>query len=276
VVAGRGDAGQDGPGRGSDPSHSARRIYGRHLRLFLGIGLIFVPISLVFTALQYVLLRLTGLKDLVAVAGRGNLVSAFTGLVVGALGVLIASVLVTAAVAAVLDELDAGVAMKPWHAYRRALERLRSLARAVVTEVVVVVVLLLTVVGIPLAVHLLVRWAFAPQAAVIEERSAREALQRSAELVRGRWWRAFGITATVNLLAALSGPVVGVIVLLTATSASLDAINLVGSLVYTFTIPLAATATTLLYFDLVERPAPARPLRRFGLGRRHRAVHQAP
>jgi hypothetical protein len=55
-----------------------------------------------------VLFRLTGLRDLVAVAGRGNLLSALSGLVVGALGVLIASVIVTAAVAAALDELDAG------------------------------------------------------------------------------------------------------------------------------------------------------------------------
>jgi hypothetical protein len=39
------------------------------------------------------------------------------------------------------------------------------------------------------------------------------------------------------------------------TSASLDAINLIGSLVYVFTIPLAAIAVTLLYLDLVDRPA---------------------
>jgi hypothetical protein len=259
------------PRDGGQILRAARRIYGGNLRLFIGIGLIFVPVSLVFSALQYVLLRLTGLRDVVAVAGRGNLVSAFAGLLVGALGVLIASVIVGAAVAAALDGLDAGRSVRPWPAYRRAFDRLGELAGAVVGEVVLVVLLLLSVVGIPLAVHLLVRWAFVAQTAVIEEHPARAALARSAELVRGRWWRVFGITATVNVLAVLSGPVVGVTVLLTATSASLDAINVIGSLVYMFTIPLAAVAITLLYFDLVERPA----LGGLRLVRRNGAVHEA-
>jgi hypothetical protein len=250
---------------------SALRTYAEHLRLFLGIGVIFVPVSLVFGGLQYVLLELTGLRDLVAVAGRGNLVSAFAALLVGALGVLIASVIVGAAVATALVELRAGRALRPWQAYRRAFSRLGELARAVVGEVVLVVLLLLSVVGIPLAVHLLVRWAFIAQTAVIEELDARPALARSADLVRGRWWSVFGITATVNVLAVLSGPVVGITLLLTATSASLDGINLIGSLVYTFTVPLAAVAVTLLYFDLAARPA----LGGLRLVRRHRAVHQA-
>jgi hypothetical protein len=135
----------------------------------------------------------------------------------------------------------------------------------VIREVLIVLVLLLTVVGIPVAAYLLVRWAFVSQACVIEKLSARPALQRSAELVRSRWWRTFGVTATVNVLAALSGPVVGLVALFTVTSASLDVINLIGSIVYVFTIPLAAVAVTLLYFDLAERdqsPSPASPTTR--------------
>jgi hypothetical protein len=250
---------------------AALRSYVRNLRLFAGIGVIFVPVSLVFGGLQYLLFQLTGLRDLIAVAGRGNLVSAFAALLVGALGVLIASVVVGAAVAVAVGELDAGRAVRPWQAYRSAFERLGELARAVVGEVVLVVLLLLSIVGIPFAIHLLVRWAFVAQTAVIEDLPARQALERSADLVRGRWWRVFGITATINVLAVLSGPIVGVTVLLTATNASLDAINLIGSLVYTFTVPLAAIAITLLYRDLAARP----PLRGLRLVGRHRAVHQA-
>jgi hypothetical protein len=250
---------------------SALGVYFRDLRLFLAIGVIFVPVSVVFGGLQYALFRLTGLRDLIAVAGRGNLVSAFAALLVGALGVLIASVIVGAAVATSLSELDAGRRLSPWQAYRRAFDRLGELARAVVGEVVLVVLLLLSIVGIPLAIHLLVRWAFVGQTAVIEELPARPALERSGDLVRGRWWRVFGITATINVLAVLSGPVVGVTVLLTATKASLDAINLIGSVVYTFTVPLAAVAVTLLYRDLAARP----PLDGFRLLRRHRAAPQA-
>jgi hypothetical protein len=237
---------------------AARRIYSANLRLFVGIGLIFVPLSLVSSGAQAALFCLTGLKDVIAVAGRGNLVSGISALVVGALGVVVASVLVTAAVAAALGELDSGRPVTARRAYRLALSRLRPLTGAVLGEVLIVVVLLLTVVGIPVAAYLLVRWAFVSQACVIEKLSARPALQRSADLVRGRWWRTIGVTATVNVLAALSGPVVGLVALFTVTSASLDAINLIGSIVYVFTIPLAAVAVTLLYFDLVERPAGSR------------------
>jgi hypothetical protein len=255
---------------------AARRIYRHNLRLFVGIGLVCLPLSVLFSAVQYVLFRWTALKDVVAVAGRGNLLSAVAGLVIGALGVLIASVIAAAAVAGALDALSAGREVAARRAYRLACERWRSLAGAIGLEVVAVVVLVVTVVGIPLAVYLLVRWTMAVQACVIEERAGRDALRQSAELVRGRWWRVFGITATVNVLAVLSGPIVGLIALFTLTSASLDAINLIGSLVYVFTIPMASIAVTLLYFDLVARPARAESLRRLGLVRRHRAVHQAP
>jgi hypothetical protein len=234
---------------------AAGRIYRSNRRPFVAIGLVFVPMGLLFGGLQYALFRLSGLKHLIAVAGRGNLLSAISALVVGAIGVLIAAVLVTAMVAATLDELDAGRRPRERDAYRFVRGRLGMLAGTVVREVLAVLVLLVTVVGIPVAAYLLVRWAFATQAAVIEKLPPRRALQRSAELVHGRWWRIFGITATVNVLAALSGPLVGVTVLLTVTSASLDEINLIGALVYSFTIPLAAIAVTLLYFDVVERPA---------------------
>jgi hypothetical protein len=242
--------------RGGQILRAARRIYAGNPRLFLGIGVIFVPVSLVFSGVQYVLFHLTGLKDLVAVAGRGNLVSGISALVVGAVGVVIAAALVTAAVAAALDELDAGRRVTAREAYRLAFRRLRPLTSGVLREVLVVLVLLVTVAGIPVAVYLLVRWAVVPQACVIEKLPARSALRRSAELVRGRWWRTFGITATVNVLAALSGPVVGLIALFMVTSASLNAINLIGSIVYMFTIPLAAVAVSLLYFDLAAESAP--------------------
>jgi hypothetical protein len=178
--------------------------------------------------------------------------------VVGATGVLIASVGIAGAVAAALDQLDAGRRMTARHAYRLALRRLRALAGALLVEVLIVLALVVSVVGIPVAVYLLVRWAFVAQTGVVEQLPGRKALRTSAELVANRWWRTFAITATVNVLAALSGPVVGLIALFTLTSASLHAINVIGAVVYIFTIPMAAVAVTLLYFDHVQRPAGSR------------------
>jgi hypothetical protein len=237
---------------------AARHLYAGNLRVFVGIGLIFFPVSIVFTGAQYLLFRFTELGDLVAVAGRGNLVSAFSAFVVGGTGFLIASISASGAVAAALDELDQGRRVTARHAYRLAFRRLRPLTGALVAEVLIVLLLVASVVGIPLAVFLLVRWAFVTQAAVIEQLPGRRALRRSAELVADRWWRTFGVTATVNVLAALSGPFVGLIALFTLTKASLNAINLIGAAVYMFTVPMAAVAVTLLYFDYVMRPAGSR------------------
>src|SRR2546430_16884987 len=41
-------------------------------------------------------------------------------------------------------------------------------------------------------IWLFVRWAFVPQAVVLDGRRGVAALQRSAELVTGSWWRGFG------------------------------------------------------------------------------------
>ena len=46
------------------------------------------------------------------------------------------------------------------------------------------------------------------------------------------------------------------------TSPSLPFINLTGSIVYALTVPLAAIALTLRYFDLQIRPATQRSRRR--------------
>jgi hypothetical protein len=87
---------------------------------------------------------------------------------------------------------------------------------------------------------------------MVDELSASDSLRRSSELVRGRWGRTFGFTTLVDALAALSGPLLGVGLLL-LTDHSLNFINLAGSLVYTFTVPYAAIQLTLYYFDLEAR-----------------------
>jgi hypothetical protein len=71
--------------------------------------------------------------------------------------------------------------------------------------------------------------------------------------VRGRWWRTFGFSILVIVLTALSGPLLGVGLLL-LTDRSLNFIDVAGALVYTITVPYAAIALTLYYFDLEARP----------------------
>ncbi|MEV7276349.1 oxidoreductase [Streptomyces sp. NPDC093111] len=61
---------------------------------------------------------------------------------------------------------------------------------------------------VPFGLWLWVKFSLAPAAAVIEGTGGLTALRRSADLVRGSWWRVFGCTiATAAIVAAVSGAI---------------------------------------------------------------------
>ena len=96
-------------------------------------------------------------------------------------------------------------------------------------------------------IYLLVRFAFVSPAVVLERKGPGEALSRSAELVRGSWWRVFGIGLLVFILVAVANGVLGgvLVVLLSPRIA-----NAVGVLVSILVQPFAMSALVLLYYDL--------------------------
>ncbi len=61
-------------------------------------------------------------------------------------------------------------------------------------------VLLLSAATMPLALWIWVRFSLAPTVAVVESAGALTALRRSAQLVRGSWWRVFGYTLVMALI----------------------------------------------------------------------------
>ena len=235
---------------------AAGRLYGNNLTLFVAMGAIFVPVAVVTAAIQWALFHLTEMGSLVALDGRGGAVTAFLALVTGGVGAAMASVITTAAVAFSLGEIDAGRRASPPDGYRAAFERWRTLLGAAATQYVVAILLSITVIGLPFAIGRYVRWSLFAEACGLEGGTARESLRRSAELVARRWWRTFGFSALVIVLAALSGPVLGVALLL-LTNDSLTFINIAGALIYTVTVPYAAIALTLYYFDLDARRSAA-------------------
>jgi hypothetical protein len=103
-------------------------------------------------------------------------------------------VIATAAVAVILNEIDAGRRLLAGQASLRVFRRLRPLARGMATETVMVFLLTITVVGIPFAIHRFIRWSLFAQACMLDDVSATESLRRGSELVRGRWLRASGFT----------------------------------------------------------------------------------
>ncbi|MER7000801.1 hypothetical protein [Streptomyces sp. NPDC000410] len=60
----------------------------------------------------------------------------------------------------------------------------------------------------PVAVWLWVKFSFAPVVAVFEEQGPIQAMRRSSALVRGDWWRIFGISLLVYVLAMVVSMVV--------------------------------------------------------------------
>ena len=78
--------------------------------------------------------------------------------------------------------------------FGRVLSSLPSLLGSWVILIVAVSVFFGTFIGIPLAFYLMVSWFFLIQAITLEgSRGPKEALGRSHHLVKGSWWRVFGI-----------------------------------------------------------------------------------
>ena len=183
--------------QGGQIFRATRRVYVKNLPTFVAAGANFVPVYLVAAGIQWVIFHLSSAAPLVALDGRHGAVTALLAVLIGGVGGLFASVITTAAVAVILDEIDAGRRILAFDAYRRVLRRLRPLAQGMGTELVMVILLTITVVGIPLAIHRFVRWSLFAQASMLDDLSGIEALHRSSELVRGsgggrsasrRWW----------------------------------------------------------------------------------------
>jgi ABC-type sugar transport system permease subunit len=239
---------------------AAARLYKRDLGTFLTLGLVFVPVAALASAVQWVLFHLTGLSSLVALDGKTGAVTILFTVMIGDLAAAFAGVLATGAIAAVLHEESDGQRLSAREAARRVRARLRPLAAATLIQYGVVLVLTLTIVGIPLAIHRFIRWSLFAQACMLDRRDGRGSLARSSRLVQGHWWRTFGFTVLVSMLSVVSGLAFGIALLL-LTSQTLNFIDLASSLVYVLTVPFTAAALTLYYFDLEARggaePAPA-------------------
>jgi hypothetical protein len=98
-------------------------------------------------------------------------------------------------------------------------------------------------------IYLAIRWYVAAQVAVVEGLGGKRALDRSAELVRGRWWN-------VLLLVLVTGVGFGVVgaLLPAVVGGSSPPLYVAATIVgQSIALSLTAVAGTLLYFDLRAR-----------------------
>jgi hypothetical protein len=230
---------------------AAARMYREHARLFVSIGLLFIPVGALVALLETLVFGGFGLAGVDA-----------TGEAAGALALLVIAIgtaltlfglgLMQAATACALVRIDDGEAIGPLRAYRIALARAPALLGSLAVAVAVWVALGTTPILLPIAVWLAVRWSLLAQVIELEGRSALGALRRSSELVRGRWLRVASLVAAAAVLAFAAGPVLGAALIL-LTDAPLPLLNVVAAVVYTLLLPFVALTTCYVYFDARTR-----------------------
>ena len=132
--------------------------------------------------------------------------------------------------------------------------------------VVTVLYVLATILGFALfvipGVFVAVACYFAAQAAVVEEHRGVGALRRSWELVKGSWWRTFGIVVVLSIISALLALPLGFVTQMIGAAADNGPLFVLGTAIaQTVTLSFVAVAATLLFFDLRTRKAatPAAP-----------------
>jgi hypothetical protein len=103
-------------------------------------------------------------------------------------------------------------------------------------------------------IYLAVRWFFVPQTVVLEEARGPGALRSSGEIVKGFWWRTFGIVILANLAATVPSLLLTVPFAGIAEQSDRAIWSLIGQmLAESITTPFIALLSTLLYFDLRAR-----------------------
>jgi hypothetical protein len=230
---------------------AAGRMYVGHPALFLGIGAMLVPVGIVVSIVQSLLL---GGFGLLGIESTGESAGALVLLVfaVGTTLTLLGLGVVQAATVRALVEIDDGTAVGPLQAYALAFDSIRPLLRGFAIAVGAWIVLTLTAFLIPVAIWLAVRWILLPQVVELEGESGVGGLRRSGQLVRHRWIRVASLVGASALIALAAGPLIGAL-LIFATDAPLPLLNVVAGVVYALAMPFVALTAAYVYFDARAR-----------------------
>lgn len=217
---------------------SAGRLYGRHWPAMIGTAVAAVPIV---RGTHFLVRHLISSSS--EVAGTvADLLDCLSWLA----GAAIVSAVVVVFVRSLAETGDADTA----DSWREMVQRFWRLLAAPLLAWLTILALAITLVGIPLAIWLLVRWALVQQETVFHDASVGAAFRDSARLVRGRWLHAFRVVLFFSLIG-LIGPVLHFALLFTALSPGWA--DLIGAAVFALLIPYLACGYTLLFFDLEAR-----------------------
>ena len=229
---------------------ASARMYASRPLLFIGIGLVTIPIGIVISLLQSAVVHASEIG--LDAEGESGGVLVLIALGIGIVLTLLGLALVQAASARAIAEIDAGRPVGVVGAYRMTLDGFRPLVGALAVAVAVAGVLWLTVFLIPVAIWLIVRWALLVPAVELEERSALDALRRSGSLVRLQWLKVGTLVVVAAALAIVTGPFLGALLLL-LVNLPFALVNVVAALLYAVAMPFVGVTTTYVYFDTLAR-----------------------
>jgi len=226
---------------------SAGRMYVARFPLFVGMGVLFVPVSLLVALLQALALHATNVLG-VQTGGESNGVLAVVVLAIGTALTLLGLGVVQAATARALVEIDQGRQVGPLQAYRLALASVGSLFGALLVATLAISLLANSIFLLPIAAWLAGRWALIAPVTALERTSALAALRRSGRLVRKRWLKVTTLIVVGGALVLVVGPLIGVLLIL-GTDAPFWLVNVIAGIVYAVTMPYVALTTAYVYFD---------------------------
>ena len=166
-------------------------LYRSHWTLFLGI-----------TGVYFILVYGMDLISLFTLINAAPSTAMVVGLLV-ALGSYVVIFWVVAGLVYASAEVYLNRDLTSQAALQQAGRRFWSYIGSTILWVLVVGLLFITIIGIPFSIYFGVRWGLYGLPAVFEGTTARNALRRSTELVKGTWWRAFGIMLAIFLISIM-------------------------------------------------------------------------
>ncbi len=232
-------------------------IYAGNPRLFLGIGLVSLPIGIVFNALQAFFIGRQPLRFVVEWLDNTGGARLTAVMAVGGIQQFAMLLIITPALVYAVQQVLQGNRMIAPEAYAGILDRARAIVTTFVIFIAVIGLLLLTAVGFPIAIWLAVKWHFFVQILVFD-RTIRpvDALRESFRIVRrGTWVKTLLALVVFDIIAVLPGILVG-FGLLTIGGTAVGFANGISSLLYAVLMPLSVIAVTLLYLNRREQADP--------------------
>lgn len=228
---------------------SSGRIYRQHAPLFLGIGLLFVPLGFVIAVFQWLLFEPTAVDTISGFFGHQRLVEGLIALAIGNFASSLAYFFVLLAALVAVARLETAARDEALNDYREAVRMLPGLLIPRLKAIAIVVLLAVTVVGLPWAFRNAVRWFFIEEAMILDGTASSAAATTSAHVVSGHWWYTFLAATALGMLGFATGPAIAILLLLTA-SISVSTINMISSLVFAALTPFVAISYSLVYYDL--------------------------